>query len=148
MDIASILRIGAQAFINSNKSGDAGSGLDIGALVTALSGLLGGGQGDGKFDIGSLISKFSSSGLDNIVSTWLGDGSNASITVNQIIEMFGSNKISEFASDLGLSQEEAAGGLSDAIPQMVDEASSGGSLLDSVGGLSGALGMASKLFGN
>jgi uncharacterized protein YidB (DUF937 family) len=61
--------------------------------------------------------------------------------------MFGSSKISEFASTLGLSQEEAAGGLSDAIPQMVDKASSGGSLLDSVGGLSGALGMAGKLFG-
>jgi hypothetical protein len=42
---------------------------------------------------------------------------------------------------------EAAGGLSDALPQMVDKASSDGSLLDSIGGVSGALGMASKLFG-
>lgn len=62
--------------------------------------------------------------------------------------MFGSNQISEFASKLGLSQEEAAGGLSDAIPQMVDKASSGGSIMDSIRGLSGALGAAGKLFGN
>ena len=56
-------------------------------------------------------------------------------------------RFSGFASKLGLSQEEAAGGLSDALPQMVDKASSGGSLLDSIGGVSGALSMAGKLFG-
>jgi uncharacterized protein YidB (DUF937 family) len=61
--------------------------------------------------------------------------------------MLGTDKISEFASKLGLSNEEAAGGLSDAIPQIVDKASSGGSLLDSFGGVSGAIGLASKLFG-
>ena len=61
--------------------------------------------------------------------------------------MFGSDKISEFASKLGLSEDEAAGGLSEALPQLVDKASSGGSLLESMGGISGALGMAGKLFG-
>ena len=61
--------------------------------------------------------------------------------------MLGADKVSEFASRLGLSEEEAAGGLSEALPQMVDTASSGGSLLDSIGGLSGAMGMAGKLLG-
>ena len=145
MDIASLLRLGAEVFINSNKSGEAGSGLDIGKLMPVLSGLMEGGQGG--IDLGSLVSKLSSAGLGNVVNSWLGDGANDSISANQISEMFGSNQISEFASKLGLSQEEAAGGLSDAIPQMVDKASSGGSLLDSIGGLSGALGMAGKLFG-
>ena len=55
--------------------------------------------------------------------------------------MFGSDKISEFASKLGLSEDEAAGGLSEALPQLVDKASSGGSLLESMGGISGALGI-------
>jgi len=40
MDISSLLKIGAEAFINSNKSGEAGSGLDISSLLPALSGLL------------------------------------------------------------------------------------------------------------
>ena len=145
MDITSLMRLGAEVFINSNKSGEAGSGLDIGNLVPVLSGLLGGDQGG--IDLSSLISKFSSAGLGNVANSWLGDGANESISANQISEMFGSNQISEFASKLGLSQEEAAGGLSDAIPQMVDKASSGGSLLDSIGVLSGALGMAGKFFG-
>jgi len=48
---------------------------------------------------------------------------------------------------LGLSTSEAAGGLSEALPQMVDNASSGGSLLDSFGGIEGVTGLAGKLFG-
>jgi uncharacterized protein YidB (DUF937 family) len=146
MDISSLLKIGAEAFINSNKSGEAGSGLDISSLLPALTGLLGGGQGG--LDLSSLVSKFSSGGFGNVVNSWLGDGANEPISPNQITEMFGSSQMSEFASKLGLSQEEAAGGLSDAIPQMMDKASSGGSLMDSIGGISGALGAAGKLFGN
>jgi uncharacterized protein YidB (DUF937 family) len=68
MDISSLLKIGAEAFINSNKSGETGSGLDIGSLLPALSGLLGGGQG--SLDLSSLISKFSSAGLGNVVNSW------------------------------------------------------------------------------
>ncbi|MEN8244876.1 MAG: YidB family protein, partial [Thermodesulfobacteriota bacterium] len=73
-------------------------------------------------------------------------GSNEAISPDQISTMLGTDKISEFASKLGLSNEEAAGGLSEALPLMVDKASSGGALLDSIGGVSGAVGLASKLF--
>ena len=149
MDMIELLKMGASTFINSSKSGDAGSGLDIGSLTSAFSGLVGGGGGGGNagIDLGSLVSKMGSGGLGAIAKSWLGDGSNESISSDQITNMFGSSNISEFASKLGLSKDEAAGGLSEALPQMVDKASSGGSLLDSMGGLSGALGMAGKLFG-
>ena len=144
MDMMELLKMAAATFINSDKSGQAGSGLDVGSLASALSGLVGGGGG---IDLGDLVSKMNAGGLGAIAQSWLGDGSNASISPGQVTDMFGADKISEFASMLGVSQEEAAGGLSDALPQMVDRASSGGSLLDSLGGVSGALGMAGKLFG-
>jgi uncharacterized protein YidB (DUF937 family) len=147
MDIIGLLKMGAATFINSDKSGDAGSGLDIGSLTSALAGLVGGGRGDAGIDLGSLVSKMDAGGLGALAKSWLGDGGNDSISPDQVTNMFGADKISEFASKLGLSRDEAAGGLSDALPQMVDKASSGGSLLDSMGGLSGALGMAGKLFG-
>ncbi|WP_372682463.1 YidB family protein [Desulfosarcina sp.] len=147
MDMANLLKMGATAFINSEKSGDAGSGLDMSSLISALSSLAGGGRGIGGFDLGSLLSKMDTGGLGGIAKSWLGDGSNQAISPDQITSMLGADKISGFASRLGLSEEEAAGGLSDALPQMVDKASSGGSLLDSIGGLSGAMGMAGKLFG-
>ncbi len=146
MDIMDLMKTGAQIFIESNKSGDAGSGLDIGDLTSALSGIAGG-SGRNGLDLGSLLSTMNSGGLGAIAQSWLGDGDNDSISPSQVTDMFGSDKISEFASKLGLRNEEAAGGLSDALPHIVDKASSGGSLLDSVGGVSGAIGLAGKLFG-
>lgn len=146
MDMANLLKMGATMFQNSEQSGDAGSGLDIGNLTSALSDLAGGGSGKGGFDLGSLLSKMDTGGLGAIAKSWLGDGDNEAISPDQISNMLGADKIGEFASKLGLSSKEAAGGLSEALPQMVDKASSGGSLLDSIGGVSGAISMASKLF--
>lgn len=147
MEMVDLLKIGATMFMNSKQSGDAGSSLDIGKLTSALSGLSGGDPNKGEFDLGSLLSKMDSGGLGDVAKSWLGDGNNDSISPDQISSMLDADKISEFASNLGLSKEEATGGLSEALPQMVDKASSGGSLLDSIGGISGAIGLASKLFG-
>ena len=147
MDMVELLKMGATMFIKSNKSGDAGSGLDMGSLTSALSGLAGGDRSSDGVNLGSLVSKMNSGGLGDIAKSWLGDGNNAAISPDQVTNMLGADKISAFASQLGLSNEEAAGGLSEALPQMVDKASSGGSLLDSIGGISGAVGLASKLFG-
>ena len=146
MDMSDLVKMGASAFINSKMSGDAGSGLDIGSLTSALSGLTGGND-DGGFDIGSLLGNMQSGGLADVAQSWLGDGDNQPIEDEQVVSMFGADKISDFASQLGLNESEAIGGLRDALPQMVDNASSGGSLLDSIGGIGGAINMASKLFG-
>ena len=55
-------------------------------------------------------------------------------------------KISQAAAELGTDEGSLLNGLSQALPQMIDKSSSGGSLLDAVGGLDGALNMAKKLF--
>jgi uncharacterized protein YidB (DUF937 family) len=147
MDMGDIVKMGATMFIKSKLSGDSGSGLDLGSLTSALSGLTGGNNDNGGFDIGSILSNMDSGGLGSIAKSWLGDGDNEAISTDQVTSMFGADKISEFASKLGLTEEEAAGGLSDALPHMIDKSSSGGSLLDSIGGVSGAIGLASKIFG-
>ena len=147
MDMGDLIKMGASAFMNSNRSGDAGSGLDLGSLTSALSGLTGGSDENGGFDIGSLLGKMQEGGLGDVAQSWLGDGDNAELSDDHVTSMFGADKISEFASQLGVSQEEAVGGLRDALPQMVDNASSGGSLLDSIGGIGGALNIAKSLFG-
>ena len=144
MNMDELLQMGATMFSKSNLSGDAGSNLDLGSLTSALSGLT---DGDGGFDLGGLMKNLNAGGLGDMAKSWLGDGANMGISADQIGSVIGSDKLSEFASKLGLSVDEAAGGLSDALPQMVDKGSSGGSLLDSIGGLEGALGLAGKLFG-
>jgi len=146
MDMTDLLKMGASAFMNSNRSGDAGSGLDLSSLTSALAGLTGG-DDEGGFDIGSLLGKMQGGGMAEIAQSWLGDGDNAPVEDDHIKDLFGADKISEFASKLGLSEEEAVGGLRDAVPQIVDKASSGGSILDSIGGIGGAINIASKLFG-
>lgn len=142
-----LLKMGASAFIKSKMSGSAGSGLDLGSLTSALSGLTGGNNDNGGFDIGSILGKMQGGGMGDMAKSWLGDGDNQPMEDSHVTDMFGADKISEFASKLGMSESEAIGGLRDAMPQMVDNASSGGSLLDSIGGIGGAISMAGKLFG-
>lgn len=143
MNMEDLLRMGAKVFSESSLSGDAGSNLDLGSIVSALSGLTGG-QG---FDLGSIMNNLDATGLGEIAKSWLGDGGNEAISPDQITSVLGADKISEFASQLGLSSDEAVGGLSEALPQIMDQGSSGGSLLDSIGGIEGAIGLAGKLFG-
>ncbi|HIE39974.1 MAG TPA: DUF937 domain-containing protein [Thiomicrorhabdus sp.] len=144
MDVGSLLKLGVSAFMNSNQSGEVGSNLNPDVLTSALSNLVG---GEGGFDISSLLSNLQGGDLLGMAQSWLGDGDNQAIDGNQIMSLFGSDKVSAFASQLGMSESEAVGGLTDAIPQMIDGASSGGSILDSVGGLEGAMGLAGKFFG-
>lgn len=148
MDMADLIKMGATMFMNSKMSGDNGSGLDLDSLVSALSGLTGGSSDQGGgLDIGSILGNMQSGDMGDMLSSWLGDGENTAISGDQVASIFGQDKISDFASKLGLSEEEAVGGLQDALPSMVDKASSGGSILDSIGGISGAIGLASKMFG-
>ena len=143
-----LIKMGATMFMNSKMSGDNGSGLDIGSLVSALSGLTSGNNNqDGGLDIGAILGNMQSGDMTDMLSSWLGDGDNDAISGDQVASIFGQDKISDFASKLGLTEEEAVGGLQDALPSMVDKASSGGSILDSIGGISGAIGLASKMFG-
>ena len=136
-----LLKIGTELLQNKLNLDSDGDGNPDG-IMGALSGLLGGSEGG--LDLGGLVSKMSDGGLSGILGSWLGDGENDAISTNQVRDLFGGDKISEFASQLNVSEDQATEGLAEAIPQMVDKGSSGGSLLDSVGGLGGALDMAKK----
>lgn len=120
-------------------------GVSEGQASSALSGLLG--DGSGGLDIAGLIANLSGNGdLGNVIGSWLGDGANEGINPGQLLEMFGGDKLSEFAGSLGLDQESATQGLSNILPQLIDQGSEGGNLLESAGGIGGVLDIAKKLF--
>ena len=120
-------------------------GVDPDTVVGALTSLLGG--ADGQVDFGALASKMASSGeLGSLVSSWLGDGANDAISPQQILGLFGQGSIDRFAGEIGTDPDRASQGLADVLPQMLDAGSSGGSLLDAVGGASGLAGLAKGLF--
>ncbi|MFT6368684.1 MAG: hypothetical protein ACJARI_004150, partial [Bacteroidia bacterium] len=115
-----------------------GSGVDGDSLTSALSVLMGG--GDGNIDVAGLADKMSAhSDLSGVLGSWLGDGENAPISAGKIMDLLGDSNISDFASKLGLNNATAASGLADALPQLMDKASSGGNLLDSLGGVGGLM---------
>lgn len=123
-----------------------GIDIDPNAVASALNGLLANSQGE--LDLAGLAGKMASSGdLSAIVGSWLGDGANAPISAESLASIFGSDKIAGFASQLGIDSSTAANGLAEVLPQMMDKASSGGSLLNMVGGADGLLGAAKSLFG-
>ena len=136
-----IMDLATKALASKLGGGSANTSNDM--ISSVLGNLLGGSGGQG-IDLGSLVGNLNSSGLGDIASSWLGDGDNANISESQIESLLGSDKIQQAASQLGTDQSELLSGLKDMLPQVVDKSSSGGNLLDSVGGLSGLAGMASK----
>jgi len=147
MDFTELLKMGAEMI--EGNSDDATTGLDTDSLTGALGNLLGG--ADGGIDLGSLMSGLSENGLGSIVGSWLGSGENESISMDSITDLLGADKVSEFASSLGLSEESATGALADMLPNIIDKATAGeGSILDTmleqVGGAEGAMNMLSKMF--
>jgi uncharacterized protein YidB (DUF937 family) len=131
-----LLRIATELFMKSTKS----TKLDAGTVMSGLKNLLA--DQSGNIDLAGLVSQFSSSGLGAMAASWLGDGNNESLSVQQIIDVFGNDKLTGFASSLGMDKDSAANGLASMIPQLLDKSSSGGSLLsgDSLGNALGGLG--------
>lgn len=122
-----------------------GGANNSGETESALEDLVGDGN---KFDLADLVGKFTNSGGDlaEKAKSWLGDGNNQSISASQLQDVIGIDKIESFAKKLGIGREEASEKLSEIMPELIDKSSRGGSLLDSVGGVKGLRGLASKFF--
>ena len=148
MDLTELLQMGASTI--QGNSDEATTNLDTDTITNALGSLLGGGE-EGGIDLSSLVSGLSENGLGSIVGSWLGSGENESISMESISVLFSPEKISEFASNLGISEESAKGALADAVPNVVDKATEGEdslveTMLAQVGGVEGAMGMLGKMF--
>ncbi|EAS66395.1 YidB family protein [Photobacterium angustum] len=148
MDIAQILRIGAQLFAQSSANTE---GLNENSIVSALARLLGGNSNGEGIDFNSLLQSLNGAGLANIVSSWLGNGENSPISADDIAKIFNQDQLSSFANDLQIPQEEAVTGLQETLPGIIDKASPNGDiasdLFQAVGGVDGIMNLASSLFG-
>ena len=118
-----------------------GNGANTDAIKKALGGLLS--DNNGNLDLGSLIGAMQGKDLGAIVTSWLGDGDNADISTAQVREVIGKDKVAAMASELNSDEDSILNGLKDALPQLIDNSSKGGSLLDNPGDL---LNLAKKLF--
>ncbi len=149
MDMMDLLKMGA-SMIQGN-SDDATTGIDTDKITGALSSIFGGNSEDGGLDLSSIISNVTNGNLGETISSWIGDGENAPIDTEQVTELLGSDKVEEFANELGVNVDSAKQALSDVLPNLVDKVTSEDSniasdLLSKVGGIDGVMDMASKFF--
>lgn len=105
----------------------------MGLLDDVMGGLgkdAGGGIADllkGQGGVAGLAEKFGQNGLGEVVGSWIGSGSNAGISPEQITQALGSGPIGDFARKLGVSPEQASETLAGLLPEAVDRLTPGGS---------------------
>lgn len=129
----SLLKTAAELFIKQMGSTESAGGLNLQSVMGALQQLLP--SSGGELNLSQLVTMFTQNGgLAALANSWLSDGGNASISASQIIEVLGKGSIADFASQLGLGSDGAAEGLSNIIPDLIDQSSKGGSLLSSAAG--------------
>ena len=128
--------------------GGQGRGGAQGALLNAVIAMLANGQGRGGAGggLGDLIGKFTRGGMGDVIGSWIGPGQNAPISGDQLSNVLGSDTISDLAAQLGVSNDEAAGQLSQVLPEAVDRLTpQGHAPADGLGGMDDLLAQLSQL---
>jgi uncharacterized protein YidB (DUF937 family) len=115
-------------------------GDQAGGMMEALSGLT---SGEG-LDLGGIMEKMKAGGMGEQLESFLGDGDNQEISADQVKSVFGEEGVSNVANKLGVDTDTAASQLKDVLPSLLDKASSGGNLMESLtgGGADGLMDMA------
>ena len=96
------------------------------ALFSREDNTVGGGGG-----IEGILAALDSSGLNDLVSSWVGSGANQSISADQLSDVLGGDTLSQFAGQAGIDASAAGGVLASLLPSLVDQLSPEGKLPDS-----------------
>jgi uncharacterized protein YidB (DUF937 family) len=81
---------------------------------------------DNEGGFNNMLDKFKSSGLGDKVDSWVGTGSNEKLSADEVKSALGDESITRVANNLGVSKDEAAEGLSKALPEVISEATPDG----------------------
>lgn len=94
-------------------------------LLGAVARLIGGRDIGG---LSGLAQLFAQRGYGDAVNSWISRDQNREITTPQLQEVLGQERIREVASTAGVTETEAADGLADLLPQLVDKMTPEGQL--------------------
>jgi uncharacterized protein YidB (DUF937 family) len=104
---------------NSNSAGGGLGGLLTGGLGGLLTGAAGGSALSGGLN--DLLKQFEQNGHGDTANSWVGNGQNKSISPGDLEKALGGDKINELMSLSGLSRDELLNGLSQHLPNVVDQ---------------------------
>lgn len=71
--------------------------------------------------ISGLVDKFRASGLGQHADSWVGTGANIPVSAQQINDALGSGGLGQLAAKVGLTPEQASGGLAQLLPELVNQ---------------------------
>ena len=78
------------------------------------------GNDGGQGGLQGLVEKFQQAGLGDAIQSWIGSGANQAVSGEQISAALGSDFIGQLAQKTGLGNDEAAGGLAQMLPQIIN----------------------------
>jgi len=116
------------ALLGGRKPASGGGGGDMSALIQAVLALLaGGGRGGG---LQALIRMFQDQGLGDLMSSWIGTGENLPVGADQLKRGLGPDLLSRIAEQAGMKPDDAASGLSELLPGLIDQLTPEGKVPD------------------
>jgi uncharacterized protein YidB (DUF937 family) len=114
---------------DAQGTGSAGGGLgDL--LKGGLGGLLTGGAAGSALSGGlnDLLKQFQQSGQGEVARSWIGTGPNKAISPNDLASALGADRINTLAAISGMSRDDLLNGLSQQLPDVVDQLTPDGRL--------------------
>jgi uncharacterized protein YidB (DUF937 family) len=118
-------------------------GMLDGLINSALGGMMGqGGQAQSPLlqmalqvlqqngGVEGILDKFRQGGYADQAASWQSTGQNMPVSGSALQEVLGSGAIGQIAQQLGMSHGEAAGGLAQVLPQLIDQFTPNGSVPD------------------
>lgn len=97
--------------------------------------------------LAQLLAKFQQAGLGEQAASWVGTGGNLPISAEQLQAALGGGTIADVAGKLGMSQGDAAGGLANLLPQLIDQLTPQGRVTEGADLQGGLAALAGKLLG-
>jgi uncharacterized protein YidB (DUF937 family) len=67
-----------------------------------------------------ILGKFREGGLSQQADSWVGTGQNMNISADQLQQIFGSSTVSDLASRLGMSEQQAGSEMAQLLPEVIN----------------------------
>ena len=80
--------------------------------------------------LGGILEKFNQAGLGDLAASWIGQGSNQSLTEDQVSSVFGNDMIAEMASKFGVDSNLLTSQIAQYLPELVNQATPAGTVND------------------
>ena len=108
--------------LSGASSGRGGGGANmLTALLPVVLMMLQNRGGGGSAGLDGLLRQFQGAGLGRQVDSWVGTGANMSISPEQIMDVFGQERVAQMAAQAGVSEQDASTGLAALLPEFVNQ---------------------------